>query len=464
MIRILNRYISLKQIVFFHLEFVWLLLAGYVALALRFDFDPAELHRFSELFGRLLLISVVCQLAIAYNGLYHRNATYAAGALLLRLYQAFLIAWGILLVAFFLMPELAIGRRFFLLHLTLVPILLALGRLGTKELMDQPGLREKLLILGSGPIAKRVGRELVDKHRSGFDVVGFIDEDPAKIGERVVNPKVVGTPGQIPSIVETNQIRKVVIAMNDRRGRLPLGPLLACKVRGVEIVDGTSFYEALTGKILVEGLHPSWLIFSDGFSRHRVAQGLKRLIDLACATIGLILTVPLLLIIPIWIKLDSPGPVFYRQERVGYKGTLFTLIKFRSMRADAESGSGPIWATDEDPRITRAGRLLRKLRLDELPQLLNVLSGEMSFVGPRPERPVFVNLLKSKIPYYDLRHSVRPGITGWAQIKYRYGASIEDAIEKLTYDLYYIKNLSLVLDLGVIAETLKVVLGSRGAR
>lgn len=237
---------------------------------------------------------------------------------------------------------------------------------------------------------------------------------------------------------------------------------MACKLNGVEVIDAPSFYEQVTGKLLLEGINPSWIIFSDGFkvrTWHRIA---KRITDILCALIGILATLPLLPFILLAIRLDSPGPFFYGQERVGEKEKNFVLYKFRTMRADAESETGAVWAQENDSRITRVGSILRKSRIDELPQFINVLRGDMSMVGPRPERPEFVGKLKEVIPYYSERHFVKPGVTGWAQVRYPYGASVEDALEKLRYDLYYIKHISLTFDLMIILETVQVVLFRRG--
>jgi sugar transferase (PEP-CTERM system associated) len=254
-----------------------------------------------------------------------------------------------------------------------------------------------------------------------------------------------------------------VVALADRRGQLPIDELLRAKLDGVRVEDAATTYERMTGKILVDDLRPSWLIFSDGFQASRVTRFAKRLFDLTGALIGIVVAAPLMLLTAIAVRLESPGPVLYRQERVGEHGRLFTLYKFRSMRIDAEQGT-PIWATSHDTRVTRVGRFIRLTRLDELPQFWNVLRGEMSFVGPRPERLFFVQQLAESIPFYMARHAVRPGVTGWAQVRYRYGASVEDALEKLRYDLYYIKHRSLVFDLTILVDTIKVMVCRKGAQ
>lgn len=463
MIHVFNRYIPVKNVLLFFAEHLVLLGCGYLAIALRFDFDADVIGNYPLLFGKIFYITITCQMCMAYNRLYSHIVP-PVGLLLTRLMQSFAVAWAVLFVIYYLLPGLQIGRGVFLLHISLSPLLLALGRLGLKDVLSRGEFKEKVLIVGSGHLAKLVGRHLLTHHDHGFEVIGFIDQDPARIGAPVINPRVIGIPEQIPAIVKSHNVKKVIIALPDRRGTLPLAPLLSCKVSGVEVLEGLSFYERLTGKIVVEGLNPGWLIFSEGFSRQRLTLVIKRIIDVICATVGLILSAPLLAIVAVLIKLDSKGPILYRQVRVGEGQHPFTLWKLRSMCQDAEAGGGPAWASPDDPRATRVGRMMRKLRLDELPQMINVLKGEMSFVGPRPERPEFVAVLANKVPYYNLRHSVKPGITGWAQIRYRYGASIDDAMEKMHYDLYYIKNLTIGLDLFILAETIRTALRGTGAR
>ena len=266
-----------------------------------------------------------------------------------------------------------------------------------------------------------------------------------------MNAKVIGSYEQLEEIVEREGIDKIVVALSDRRGVLPVEVLLSCKLRGVKVEDVATFYEQVSGKIMLENLRPSWLVFSEDFTISPLTRALKRLQDIGLAIIGGILALPLAMLVAICIRLDSRGPVLFRQERVGQDGEPFTLIKFRSMKVDAEAATGPIYAEADDPRITRVGRIIRRMRLDELPQLVNVLNGDMSFVGPRPERRFFVEQFEKDIPYYSRRMSVKPGVTGWAQVKYAYGANAEDAAEKLRLDLYYVKNMSLLFDLFIIS-------------
>ena len=276
-------------------------------------------------------------------------------------------------------------------------------------------------------------------------------------------PVVIGDYTEISSIVKAGGVDRIIVALDERRGKFPLEQLLSCRFKGVPVEDGMAFTEQLAGKLSVENLHPSFLIFSDGFKSSEIIKRVKRGVDILASLVALALFFPITLLISLAIRLDSKGPILYKQERVGEDEKIFRLLKFRSMRKDAEMGD-PVWASVEDPRITRVGRVIRKLRFDEIPQMINVLKGEMSFVGPRPERDFFVKQLEKEVPYYSQRHVIKPGITGWAQIMYRYGASKEDSLQKLKYDLYYVKHMSIVLDLMIIFETVKIVLLGKGAR
>jgi sugar transferase (PEP-CTERM system associated) len=276
--------------------------------------------------------------------------------------------------------------------------------------------------------------------------------------------RVIGDYSQILQLANQGKVDRIVVALEERRGGFPAEELLKCRMDGIPIEDGVAFYERLAGKLLLDRVHPSFLIFSDGFVKSKLSRIAKTAMDYFFASLGLIVFIPIMGLVALAIKMDSLGPVFYRQERVGKDGRIFELLKFRSMRPDAEEETGPVWAQENDERVTRVGRIIRKLRIDEMPQMINVLRGEMSFVGPRPERRHFVDHLRREIPYYDKRLAVKPGVTGWAQIEYAYGASENDAFEKLKYDLYYMKNMSPILDLVIIFRTVKIVLFGNGAR
>ncbi len=331
------------------------------------------------------------------------------------------------------------------------------------ESISRPLMRKRVLILGAGRLAKELCRSTLSKRAQMCEVVGFLDRDSSRIGERLVNPGIVGTYEQLFEIVERRRVDTIAVCLEPRSRDLPIHTLLDLKAMGIRVLDGHDLYEHESGRLPIDFLRPSWLVFSTGFRRYKILMGVKRFIDLAASVLGLIVLAPLFGVIALVIVLDSRGRVFYRQVRVGIHGRPFVMWKFRSMRDDAEV-NGARWAVNGDPRMTRVGRWLRRWRIDELPQLVNVAKGEMSLVGPRPERPDFVEVLRGVIPYYDIRHTVRPGITGWAQVMFRYAASTEETHEKLEYDLYYLKNLSLGLDFRVLLASVPVVLNGAGAR
>jgi len=320
----------------------------------------------------------------------------------------------------------------------------------------QPQFRERVYVLGTGERAERLVSGLRRRPELGVEVVGWT----GNLGGEVTRESA----GQHLAALGKDGVHRVIVAMPDRRGTLPVEDLLALRLAGVRVEEATSWLEKISGRIEVEQLYPSWLIFAEGFRSSGVLRFVRRAVNFAAALMGLILSLPLLPLIVLLIKIGSPGPVLYRQKRVGRGGEIFYCYKFRTMRKDAEADTGATWALDDDPRITKVGKLLRWSRLDEIPQLWCVLKGDMNFVGPRPERPEFVEWLSREIPYYGVRHVVRPGITGWAQVQYKYGNTLEDAREKLQYDLFYIKNASLGLDLLIWFETVKIVLLGRGAK
>jgi sugar transferase (PEP-CTERM system associated) len=359
------------------------------------------------------------------------------------------------------LPSLRLGRLAFLELGIIVTLGLLVWRASWLGPWSLARMTVRVLVVGSGPIGKSIA-DLGPVSARPFKIIGYLDDDPAAGDSIPVGHELLGKIADLSAIVEETRPDVVVVVQQDRRGRFPANPLLECRLRGIAVEDWPTFYEKATGKILVTELRPSWLIFSDGFVKTARTEIIKRLFDVTLASAGLILAAPAMALVAIAIKIESAGPVFYRQPRSGQNGCVFILNKFRSMREDAEEGTGPVWAQQGDSRVTRVGALLRRTRLDELPQLFNVLLGHMSFIGPRPERPEFVHALQKEIPYYMKRLSMKPGITGWAQVKYRYGSSVEDSLEKLQYDLYYIKNLSLFLDLLILLNTVQVVLFARG--
>jgi sugar transferase (PEP-CTERM system associated) len=358
-----------------------------------------------------------------------------------------------------------IGRWIFFASLIFLLLFLVSWRLLYSFAIGRKLFAERTIMLGSDELVRDILHGIDSRKDFTYNISSLIAYEK----NQDTKDQFRGIPvhygfDNICNLAEAENAKSVIVALDEKRGILPYEELLKCKVRGINIIDGQSFYERITGNLLVEKITPSWLIFSDGFVKSRISRATKRFVGLVLSTLMLILSSPLILLVSVAIKLDSRGPVLFSQERVGKYGKIYTMYKFRSMRADAEKQSGPVWASENDPRTTRVGKIIRKLRIDELPQLWNVFKGDMSFVGPRPERPVFVEKLKNTIPYYDKRFSVKPGITGWAQIKYPYGACEKDALEKLKYDLYYIKNLSLLMDLIVIFHTAKIVLLGRGSR
>jgi sugar transferase (PEP-CTERM system associated) len=340
-------------------------------------------------------------------------------------------------------------------------VLLVMNRLVVGGLLGAAAFRRRVLVLGAGDRAARL-RALGDRPESGFAIVGYIavNDAPQVVQEAIPRSAI----HDLARFVENLGVSEVVLALQERRNSLPLKDLLRIKTAGVHVNDFSSFLERETGRVDLDTLNPSWLIFSDGFSSGRVvSSAAKRLFDIAASALLLLLTAPVMVLFALLVKIDSKGPAFFRQTRVGLYGQDFQLIKLRSMRSDAER-AGAQWATKDDPRVTRVGRFIRKVRIDELPQAWSVLKGDMSFVGPRPERPEFVADLENELPYYAERHMVKPGITGWAQVNYPYGASIEDSRHKLEYDLYYAKNYTPFLDLLIILQTLRVILWHEGAR
>jgi sugar transferase (PEP-CTERM system associated) len=362
----------------------------------------------------------------------------------------------------FLSPSLRLGRLAFLHVVGLIGLGLIASRFGWVALGPKWRLNHRVLVLG---VAKSVELlpELQFSGTRPFTILGFLDDAP-DAGDRVPpGMPLLGKTKDLLNLVDELRPDLVLVALAEMRRALPAAELLECRLRGINVEEWPTFYEKQTGKIFVANLRPSWLIFSDGFVKTDTTRMLKRVTDVALALVGLTLSLPVMLLVAIAIKLDSHGPVLFRQKRVGERGRIFVLNKFRSMAVDAER-NGAVWASAEDPRATRVGRWIRRTRLDELPQCWNVLVGDMSFVGPRPERPEFVATLVQDIPFYMGRHSVKPGITGWAQVRHRYAASIQDSMEKLQYDMYYIKNLSPLLDLVILLSTVQVVLFARGAR
>lgn len=434
-----------------------------VTCVLTLRFQTGGPGSYATWLGHAFVVAITFQIFLHLKDLYEFGTKPWALKFVVRFGQAMFLACTLLVIFQQILPGSIAAPDDFLLILLLSSAVLALWHFLVRIYFRVSNRRSKLLIVGTGTLARSLATEIIRHRELGLSVCGFVDDDPALVGLSIVNPKVLGLYKELRQIVSDNGVDRVVVELGDRRGRLPIDELLNLKMRGVRIEEATSLYEYVTGKIAVQNLKPSWMVFGEGFEVSRRVLFLKELVSFSTSFLLFVFFLPLFPLIALLIKLDSPGPVFYRQERLGQRGKTFCLWKFRSMRRDAEQGTGPVWASSQDARVTRVGKFLRRTRLDELPQLINILKSDMTLVGPRPERPKFVEELSAVVPFYNLRHSVKPGVTGWAQINYRYGNTIEDSIEKLQYDLFYIKNISCALDLLVIFNTIKTVLVRRGS-
>ncbi len=466
MTRIFDLYVSRSAVLLVMVEAF--LIAASVAAGIKFTFlgspDGFGLPDLAGYTAHALAIVAAFQVSFYYNDLYDFAAFRSSLASAMRLGQSLGAGCLALGVLYYAVPELMIERKSFLIGLALAALSAGLARAAV-VLWRTRGPLDNVLIIGRGRLAATVAREIAGREDLHLRVLGLLDEAPWQHrGSIELDEAVLGSIADLPFIAATNRLSRLIVAVEDSRRVLPVRDLVRLRLDGVKIDDAASALAALTGRVWLSVVRPSWFVFSDGFRRSRLTLALKRAIDIVLATAAIVVAAPLVPLIGAAIRLDSRGPIFYRQTRVGYKGSTFQLLKFRSMREDAEQANEAQWAQEQDPRSTRVGKLLRKSRLDELPQFLNVLRGEMSFVGPRPERPAFVERLRNEIPYYDERHSVRPGITGWAQVKYRYGASVNDAERKLEYDLFYLKNMSVAFDCLITFETVRIVLFGRGAR
>ncbi len=462
-LRIFNKDLPLRNLLFVIGEGALIYAAVLMAAFLRFG-SVHESFLAGEVLGKALIILVVCQASLYYNELYDLKVTDTYLELGLRLTKAMGIASIVLAIIYYCIPPLLMGRGIFFISLMFLILLVVSWRYAYNWILKKKMFTERVMILGRGNLSHEIMNEINGTRDSGYQVTGVIsmNSTPPSALFQYIPQFSMNRP--LFELAESLNTKKIIVAMDERRGNLPTEELLNCKLKGIQILEGETLYEELTGKISVEKINPSWLIFSDGFRKFQTARFMKRIVGLTISSLGLFLTLPLIGLIAVAIKLESKGPVIFKQDRCGEDGHTFKLCKFRSMIDNAEAASGPSWATEDDGRVTRVGKVLRKYRLDEIPQMWNVLKGDMSFVGPRPERPEFVKKLADIIPYYSERHTVKPGITGWAQVSYGYGASIQDALEKLKYDLFYIKNMSLLMDLMIIFKTAKIVLLKSGAR
>jgi sugar transferase (PEP-CTERM system associated) len=456
---------TLRSFTLIACETILIVLSVIAAAYLRLGNGAWEVLALDDGLTKALLIAGVAQGCLYYADLYDLRLLSDRRELFIRILNALASASLILAAVYYWLPTLIIGRGVFIIAAVLVITVVIGWRLAFEWASRYVRPRERLLLVGTNQAAVDLAREMfARRHELGVEIVGFIDPDPARVGAPVLNPGVIGVIDDIPSIVRTRGVHRVVVSLADARGKLPMDKLLELRLDGVNFDHLASVYEEYTGKIAVENLRPSWLIFNDGFRKTRWLTATKRLLDVSSASVGFVLGLPIMALVALAVRLTSPGPVLYHQRRVGQHGRVFTIHKFRSMRQDAEAGTGAVWASKQgDVRVTPIGGMLRRTRLDELPQLWNVLKGDMSLVGPRPERPEFVEQLSKEIPFYGQRHIVRPGLTGWAQVRYTYGATAEDALQKLQYDLFYIKHLSIALDLYIMLDTVKTVVLRRGA-
>jgi sugar transferase (PEP-CTERM system associated) len=456
-VRLFNVYYPLRSLVLLCGEAFVICSSFLLASRIEFGADSYLVLNLENGYYKILAVTGLALICSHYFDLYD-PARLAEGSLVYFRLLVVLGTFSIILAALELcFPRFMLGKHALLLGLVILTFALITWRSSYGWLIRRPYLTERIYVLGGSKLAQRLVEAISSRPDLGMEVAGWAETLSNELDTRKT------LESNIAAVLKNSQrISRIVLAMPDRRGTIPVRQLLTLRLSGVRVEDATSFFEKITGKIEIEDLHPSWLILSDGFRIDSafVTRAASILISLAL----LALLLPLLLLIALAIKANSPGLVLYRQKRVGRNDAVFTCYKFRTMRADAEAGTGPVWAGEDDPRITPVGRILRKARLDEIPQLWNVVKGDMALVGPRPERPEFVKWLSTTIPYYTLRHAIRPGITGWAQVNYRYGSSVEDAQEKLKYDLFYIKNMSLGLDLMTLLYTTKVVFLGRGAQ
>lgn len=468
-IRIFKHYIPTQFLLLGLLEMVLLVIAFHVGVELRFhDAAAAVREHVQPLLPKSLTFALVVVMTMIALGLYQRSLREGMEAMSLRLAASFLVSIVPLTLLYYLIPGLYLGRgALFLALLVALPFLLAV-RFYFFRVVDQDLLKRRVLVLGSGEKASMISRLRRQTDRRGFKVVGYVhmpgDQDLAE-EDRVEQEKVIRLEMPLPDYVRKQRVDEIVVAVDDRRNALPVDDILDCKMDGVQVLDLLSFFERESGKVLLDVLQPSWMFLSDGFDQGLLRTFTKRAFDIVFALLLLPLLLPLMVVVMVAVYLEDPraGSILFSQVRVGRNSKPFTIYKFRSMTVTAEEDGVARWATKNDARITRVGSIIRKVRLDELPQIFNVLRGDMSFVGPRPERPEFVSQLEESIPYYRERHRVKPGLTGWAQIRYQYGSSERDAFEKLQYDLYYVKNHGIFLDLLILLTTAEVVLWGKGA-
>lgn len=458
MIRIFNRYIPSRILILLGGEFAVISISFSLAILIHYRERSAFVFHDHHTLWKILTVAVLALLCSHYMELYDPRRLASPAEMYPRILKLVGVLSFVLAGLTYIFPRFLVGRYVFLTGLFFLALTWILWRWIYDRLIFLPVLRERIYLLGNGERARRILEAVRNRGALGMDVIGWA-------GEAGDNSLTCESTGKIlQDLGKKRAVDRVIVALTDRRSKMPVNELLELRLKGVRIEDGTTLLEKISGQIEVDELHPSWMIFGDGFHFSPRNRFLRRTLSTLLALTLSILTLPLIPIIALLIRLTSPGPILYRQKRVGLRGEVFNCYKFRTMQPEAEADSGPTWASDEDPRVTTAGRFLRRTRLDEIPQLWNVIRGDMAFVGPRPERPEFVAELGREIPYYYLRHMTRPGITGWAQINYGYGSSTEESKEKLRYDLYYLRNASVMLDVLIVFYTIRTVLVGRGVR
>jgi sugar transferase (PEP-CTERM system associated) len=466
MLRISNHYVSKVVFSLIFIEFLILIGAFYTGAAVRFmDTTEFLLPKFDHFFVSALSFAVTMIFSMSALGMYQLNFDEGLrNPFFMKLMPSFAMGFCILTLVFYLFPELYFGRGILLLVFGISAAGILLARIVFFKTSEIGILESRILFLGDGALARECGdlaRNATGYHK--YDIAGFVSvaNEERRVDERDVLE--LRAQESLREMALRFGAGEVVVAVGNRRGgAFPIKDLLDCKLHGVKVTDAATFFERETFQIRVDSLQPSWIVFGGGFDQSYIRAFMKRSIDILCSGMLLLLTLPVMVVTALAIWVEDRGPLFYEQERVGRGDDTFKVLKFRSMGVHAEKGGKPQWAQQNDPRVTRVGNFIRKVRIDELPQIVNVFRGEMSFVGPRPERPYFVEQLSEDIPFYKVRHSIKPGITGWAQVRYGYGATVEDAVQKLQYDLYYVKNNSLFLDVLILIDTLKVVLFGSG--
>jgi sugar transferase (PEP-CTERM system associated) len=463
MIRLFKVFIPVGTLTLLVSEIVLVMSAFVFATYLTFEADPTVYLMDEGGLMRIMVVVFCILIGLHFHDLYSQFQVKSRIVLVQQLCLVMGVAFLSQGLIAYLHPILRVPIRVMVLGSGVAVVSIFLWRIFFSAYAFQVVGKDRLLLIGGSPLLEDIGTHVAERPETGLEIAGYVD-DRHEAGTMLAGGKVLGPLNSLRDIVRATQPHRIVVGMFERRNRMPVSELLELRFAGHIIEEVAATYERVCGRVCLKEIRPSELIFSGELGPRPQNLFYQRLSNMIVAVGGLVLSSPVMLLTALAVRLSSPGPVLYRQARVGLDGAIFTLYKFRSMRADAEAGTGAVWAQKDDPRVTPVGRFIRRVRFDELPQLYNVLKGEMSIVGPRPERPEFVKALNEQIPYYRQRHCVRPGITGWAQVNYKYGDTLEDTISKLEYDLYYIKNMSLALDNYIIFHTLKAMLLTRGAQ